>query len=332
MGILSVERIVADHSFDRRNSAVKVRGGVVVPRALAERIDVKIDQWMISIVNRLTGTQANLQELVASPNPNFPSGYTYLPGRKPINEQWKTSFETFIRLQLEKLNRQKRLPKKLNFIYEGALELILETSIRLKLPYLCVQSALGRIFDGILEQETGLDLFKEDKEETRAAIMESLASLSERLTHTIPPLFGAFELSILGNQFGIAGNPAYAEALRRGRLGSFMKNLWEIPVFYYVNDFVEASNFLYSGHKKSDVSAEAWQAIVESDLVILKGEGNLLGMPPENTFRKNLLHLFIAKNPLFFEGLSKFPNKNRDPMSGEAVMWFRQHEVNLCVA
>ncbi|HVN67322.1 MAG TPA: hypothetical protein VMT55_03045, partial [Candidatus Sulfotelmatobacter sp.] len=78
-----------------------------------------------------------------------------------------------------------------------------------------------------------------------------------------------------------------------------------------------------AGIDLTNISPAVLETLGWADLWVLKDEGSLQGVAPEYRFRKDILHLFIARNPLLFGGISQFMNKQNDPSIGDAVAWFR---------
>jgi uncharacterized protein with ATP-grasp and redox domains len=60
-----------------------------------------------------------------------------------------------------------------------------------------------------------------------------------------------------------------------------------------------------------------------ADLIVLKGEDNFLGLPPEYGYRANILYLATVKHLVFFRGVREQLGLRRDPRRGEGILWFK---------
>ena len=65
------------------------------------------------------------------------------------------------------------------------------------------------------------------------------------------------------------------------------------------------------------------EALKWADLIIAKGEGNMMGLPPEYNYNKDIFYLFKSKSPLFSQGIGQFTGVGTDPTAGQAVAWLK---------
>jgi uncharacterized protein with ATP-grasp and redox domains len=417
MRIRTVERASYCHFGEERdNRIIDIRRGrTVVPHALAKRLDGQISIWLSDYVSKLRHPKADLSGLIAAANPNFP-GFSYLPGRRPLIKADKELIDGSVALRLKQMQRYGLLTEEFDPLYQEAAEIVFSFAVDTKLPLLSVERAIGRLFDGIIPEETGLDPFHQEKRLSRAGIMSFYQNITEHLAKDKTAnraLYAVLDLALRANNLCIINNEAYTQALASEHLMRYIGQLWHGPINYYRNDLgrvfphyggqpkkiayvlehagesiidlmaisylkakghqvsviacsapalnnetaVELKTFITDctktgelkafkegdvsenrslsegvyildgspvpGTDLTNISTTAKDAFSWADLWVLKGEGNLLGFPPECRFGRDILHLWIAKNRQFNEGLGLFVDQTADPQPGDAVAWFR---------